>query len=70
MPIIDVYAAEGTFADPHIAIDPSGAIARGAAAVALGVFLTPLAAIIPLLDPGEGKDSPCADLLNQAQQRK
>ena len=45
----------------------SGAIARGAAAVALGVLLTPLAAIIPLLDPGEGKDSPCAALLNQAQ---
>jgi uncharacterized protein involved in outer membrane biogenesis len=62
--------AEGTFADPHIAIDPSQAIARGAAAVALGVFLTPLAAIIPLLDPGEGKDSPCAELLNQAQKRK
>jgi AsmA family protein len=62
--------AEGTFADPHIAIDPSGAIARGAAAVALGVLLTPLAAVIPLLDPGEGKDSPCAALLNQAQSRK
>jgi hypothetical protein len=29
-----------------------------------------LAAIIPLLDPGEGKDSPCAALLNQAQKRK
>jgi uncharacterized protein involved in outer membrane biogenesis len=62
--------AEGTFADPHIAIDPSGAIARGAAAVALGVLLTPLAAVIPLLDPGDGKDSPCAALLNSAEKRK
>jgi AsmA family protein len=62
--------AQGTFADPHVAIDPSQAIARGAASVALGVLLTPLAAIIPLLDPGEGKDSPCAALLNQAQKRK
>jgi uncharacterized protein involved in outer membrane biogenesis len=62
--------AEGTFADPHVAIDPSQAIARGAAAVALGVLVTPLAAIIPLLDPGGGKDSPCAALLNQAQKRK
>ena len=62
--------AEGTFADPRIAIDPSQAIARGAASVALGVLLTPLAAIIPLLDPGQGEDSPCADLLNQAQKRK
>ena len=62
--------AQGTFANPHIAIDPSQAIARGAASVALGVLLTPLAAIIPLLDPGEGKDSPCAELVNQAQKRK
>jgi uncharacterized protein involved in outer membrane biogenesis len=62
--------AQGTFADPHIAIDPSEAIARGAAAVALGVLLTPLAAIIPLLEPGEGKDSPCSELLNNAAKRK
>jgi AsmA family protein len=62
--------AQGTFADPHIAVDPTQAIARGAAAVALGVFLTPLAAIIPLLDPGEGKDSPCNELLNNAAKRK
>jgi uncharacterized protein involved in outer membrane biogenesis len=62
--------AEGTFADPHVAIDPSQAIARGAASVALGVLLTPLAAVIPLLDPGGGKDSPCAALLKQAENQK
>jgi uncharacterized protein involved in outer membrane biogenesis len=62
--------AQGTFADPHIAVDPSEAVARGAAAVALGVLLTPLAAIIPLLEPGEGKDSPCGELLNNAAKRK
>ena len=61
--------AQGTFANPHVAVDPTQAIARGAAAVALGVFLTPLAAIIPLLDPGEGKDSPCNALLNNAAKR-
>jgi len=38
--------------------------------VALGVLLTPLAAIIPLLDPGEGKDSPCNALLNGTEQKR
>jgi len=62
--------AQGTFADPHVAVDPTEAVARGAAAVALGVLLTPLAAIIPLLDPGEGKDSPCNALLNGTEQKR
>ena len=62
--------AQGTFANPHVAIDPSRAIAKGAASVALGVLLTPLAAVIPLLDPGGGKDSPCNELLNGTQKRK
>jgi uncharacterized protein involved in outer membrane biogenesis len=62
--------AQGTFANPHVAVDPSRAIAKGAASVALGVLLTPLAAVIPLLDPGGGKDSPCNELLNGTQKRK
>ncbi|EWY38220.1 hypothetical protein N825_14750 [Skermanella stibiiresistens SB22] len=61
--------AEGTFADPHVTVDPTAAIARGAAAVALGVLLTPLAAILPLLEPGEGQDSPCSRLINRAENR-
>ncbi len=60
--------AEGTFANPQITVDPTAAVARGAAAIALGVFLTPLAALIPLLEPGEGQDSPCGQLLRQAGQ--
>jgi uncharacterized protein involved in outer membrane biogenesis len=59
----------GTFADPHVSIDASGALARGAAAVALGALLTPLAALIPLIETGGGEDSPCAALINNANQR-
>lgn len=56
----------GTFADPSVGIDPSGLIARGAAAVALGVLLTPLAAIIPFIELGLGEDSDCGGLLARA----
>ena len=56
----------GTFADPSVGIDPSGLIARGAAAVALGVLLTPLAAIIPFLELGLGEDSDCGGLIAEA----
>jgi len=59
---------KGTFADPHVSIDPSGALARGAAAVALGTLLTPLAALLPLIETGGGEDSPCATLINNANQ--
>lgn len=56
----------GTFADPSVGIDPSGLIARGAAAVALGALLTPLAAIIPFVELGLGEDSDCGALLARA----
>lgn len=56
----------GTFANPSVGIDPSGLIARGAAAVALGALLTPLAAILPFVELGLGEDSDCAGMLKQA----
>ena len=58
---------EGTFANPKVTVDWKPVIARGAAAVALGALLTPLAAIISLLELGGGQDSPCAALLSQVQ---
>ncbi len=56
----------GTFAAPAVGIDPSGLAARGAAAVALGALLTPLAAIIPFIELGLGEDSDCNGLIAQA----
>jgi uncharacterized protein involved in outer membrane biogenesis len=54
---------KGTFKDPKPGIKPGAAVARGAAAAALGVALTPLAAILAFLDPGTGADTNCGALL-------
>lgn len=59
----------GTFKKPDVAVDTKTEIARGGLAAALGALLTPLAALIPFLDPGLGKDSNCALLVQQAQAR-
>ena len=56
---------KGKMKDPSIGIDPAELAARGAAATALGIVLTPLAAILPFIDPGMGKDSDCAALVAQ-----
>jgi uncharacterized protein involved in outer membrane biogenesis len=57
----------GTLSNPKLGIDPSGVIARGAAAAMLGALLAPLAALLPTLDLGLGKDSPCHELIREAQ---
>lgn len=59
---------EGTFADPQITVESSGLLARGAAAVALGVLLGPVAALAPLVELGLGEDSPCGALIERARQ--
>lgn len=59
----------GTLASPEVGIDPSGLVARGAAAAALGALLTPLAAIIPFIELGVGEDSDCEGLIWQASGR-
>ena len=57
----------GKLADPEFGIDPSQAIARGAAAAVLGALLTPLAALLPMIELGLGEDTPCHKLVQQAQ---
>lgn len=57
----------GTLGDPSIAIDPAAPAAKGGLAAALGALVTPLAAILPFLEPGLGEDQPCAELIQQAQ---
>jgi uncharacterized protein involved in outer membrane biogenesis len=56
----------GTLADPDVHIQAGSAIAQGGLAVALGAFLSPLAAILPFVDPGLAKDANCAALLGSA----
>jgi uncharacterized protein involved in outer membrane biogenesis len=59
---------KGAFAGPSIGVEKGPLAARGAAAVALGVLLTPVASILAFIEPGLGKDSDCAALLNEVQE--
>ena len=44
-----------------------GWLMRGEVAMALGVLLTPLAALLPTLQLGLGEDHDCGDLVRAAQ---
>lgn len=57
----------GTLGSPNLAIDATSPAAKGGLAVALGALLTPLAAILPFLEPGLGEDQPCGELIQQAE---
>lgn len=50
----------GPLAHPSIGVAPEGLIARGGAALALGVLLTPLAAILPFTEWGLEEENGCA----------
>jgi uncharacterized protein involved in outer membrane biogenesis len=58
--------AQGSLLHPKLGVAPGPAIAQGGAAAALGVFLTPLAAVLPFIDPGLAKDANCAGLVAEA----
>jgi len=55
----------GTLKKPDIAPE-TGPLIGGAAAAVLGVVLTPLAALIPTIQLGLGKDNNCARLIASA----
>ena len=57
----------GPLKDPSIHPDPVVLAARGGAAVVLGVFLTPLAALLPTIQLGLGEDHNCDELLATVQ---
>jgi uncharacterized protein involved in outer membrane biogenesis len=56
----------GPMTNPSISLDPSQAGARAGVMIALGVLLTPLAALIPTIELGLGEDSDCRGLVAQA----
>jgi len=53
---------EGTFRHPRVAVS-AATLLRGGAAIALGV-VNPLAALLPLIETGGGKDTDCARALS------
>ena len=52
----------GTFSDPDPAVDMKSIAARGIGAIAMAI-VNPLLALVPLLEAGPGKDSPCGQLI-------
>ena len=58
--------AQGPLMRPKLGVEPGAAIAQGGAAAALASVLSPLAAILPFIDPGLAKDANCAALIGEA----
>jgi uncharacterized protein involved in outer membrane biogenesis len=56
----------GNLIHPSIELQARNSIPQSAEAVALGVVLTPLAAVLAFVDPGLAKDADCAALLADA----
>jgi hypothetical protein len=59
----------GTFKHPEVHVQTGPVAGRVAAAVALGALLTPFAALVPLIDVGNAKDSGCNALVAQIANR-
>jgi uncharacterized protein involved in outer membrane biogenesis len=53
----------GTLAQPKVGLETRSSLSQAGAVVALGVLLTPLAAIAAFVDPGRAKDADCAALI-------
>jgi uncharacterized protein involved in outer membrane biogenesis len=58
---------DGKLKDPSIGPEAGELAARAGAAIGLGILLTPLGALLPTIQFGEGDDTYCAPLLRQAQ---
>jgi uncharacterized protein involved in outer membrane biogenesis len=58
---------KGHLLKPSIGVSASSTIKQGAIAAALGVVLTPAAAVLAFVDPGLAKDQNCAEMLANAQ---
>jgi hypothetical protein len=55
----------GPLLAPKVNVEKGNAIAQGGVALALGALLSPVAALLPFIDPGLAKDANCSSLLAQ-----
>lgn len=60
---------EGTLKHPDFVIEKGPLLMKGAGAAALGVVLTPIAALLALVEAGLGENSNCAALVNNMNAR-
>ena len=58
----------GKLKEPNVGLDGKKTAARGAAAVALGTFLSPFAAILPFIEKGDAEDANCRALISKAEE--
>lgn len=56
----------GTFKKPDVGVDKGVVAAKAGAAALLGFAAAPAAALLALINPGPGEDSPCVALLKEA----
>jgi uncharacterized protein involved in outer membrane biogenesis len=56
----------GTLRDPSVSLSVPSLVEQGGIAVAAGVLLTPLAALLAFIDPGLAKDQNCSALLDSS----
>jgi uncharacterized protein involved in outer membrane biogenesis len=59
----------GTFKKPDVGVDKGVVALKAGAAVALGTIAAPIASLLALINPGPQQDSPCGELLAQAQKK-
>jgi AsmA family protein len=59
----------GPIRSPSLKLEKGRAYAQGGVALALATVLSPLAAILPFVDPGLAKDANCAGLVAGAAQK-
>ena len=60
---------QGPIRSPSLKLEKGPAIAQGGVAAALGSLLSPIAAILPFVDPGLAKDANCGALVAGAAQK-
>jgi uncharacterized protein involved in outer membrane biogenesis len=59
----------GPIRSPSLKLEKGSAIAQGGVAAALAAVVSPLAAILPFVDPGLAKNADCAALVSEAAQK-
>lgn len=57
---------EGSFSEPRMSADTTPLLLKGVGALALGAAVGPLAALLPLIETGPGKDTACGPVLARA----